>query len=45
VLATWRFGSGPTIELLKAYQNIKAACVFNCRWREDAWLPIANAVH
>ncbi len=23
----WKFGSDPTIELIKAYQNIKAVCV------------------
>ena len=23
----WRLGSGPTIELFKAYQNVKAVCI------------------
>lgn len=35
-LATWRLGSGLAIELLKAYENIKAVCM---------WPSVVNIKH
>jgi hypothetical protein len=40
IIGTWRLGSGPAIELLKAYQNIKAV------WGEgEECLSLGNIYH